>query len=155
MHMRPSRSAGDYCSSDMRSNMLSGLVLSCTAFPTACIFAFLHDFPDFLQVIKSLREREIPVVIDADGLFIVTRNLDLVRGNPRCVLTPNKAEFARLAAALDVDLDSGMNLRLGIRLANVSQSMLWAATVAKSSLLYTPTLQQTCGHGRPSLQSLL
>ena len=60
-----------------------------------------------LQVIKALREREIPVVIDADGLFIVTRNLELVRGNPRCVLTPNKAEFARLAAALDVDLESG------------------------------------------------
>ncbi len=63
------------------------------------------------QVIKALREREIPVVIDADGLFIVTRNLDLVRGNPRCVLTPNKAEFARLAAALDVDLESGRALR--------------------------------------------
>ena len=63
-----------------------------------------------LQVIKSLREREIPVVIDADGLFIVTRNLDLVRGNPRCVLTPNKAEFGRLAAALDVDLESGASV---------------------------------------------
>jgi len=90
-------------------------------------------------VIKSLREREIPVVIDADGLFIVTRNLDLVRGNPRCVLTPNKAEFARLAAALDVDLDSGMGLRVDIRAANMSQSMLWAATVAKSSspIFYT------------------
>lgn len=61
-------------------------------------------------MIRSLREREIPVVIDADGLFVVTRNLDLVRGNPRCILTPNKAEFGRLAAALDIDLESGVSL---------------------------------------------
>ncbi|KAK9827360.1 hypothetical protein WJX81_001002 [Elliptochloris bilobata] len=60
-----------------------------------------------VNVIRLLREREISVVIDADGLFIVTRNLDLVRGNPRCILTPNKAEFGRLAAALDIDLESG------------------------------------------------
>ena len=45
------------------------------------------------------------MVIDADGLYIVTKNLDLVKGYKHVILTPNKNEYARLATELNVDLD--------------------------------------------------
>ena len=50
-----------------------------------------------MQVMKFLRKVEKPLVIDADGLYIVTKNLDLVKGYPHAVLTPNKNEYQRLA----------------------------------------------------------
>ena len=45
------------------------------------------------------------MVIDADGLYIVTKNLDLVKGYPHAILTPNKNEYQRLADQLGVDID--------------------------------------------------
>ncbi len=58
-----------------------------------------------LQVMKELREKNTPMVIDADGLYIVTKNLDLVKGYPHAVLTPNKNEYQRLADQLDIDIE--------------------------------------------------
>ncbi|CAM9613822.1 unnamed protein product [Phaeothamnion confervicola] len=46
------------------------------------------------------REAGLPVVIDADGLFLLTRRLDAVRGFQNAVLTPNLMEFKRLWAAV-------------------------------------------------------
>lgn len=39
-------------------------------------------------------------VIDADGLWLVAKRPELVRGNRRVILTPNAMEFARLEAGL-------------------------------------------------------
>lgn len=52
-----------------------------------------------------MRENNKHMVLDADGLYIVTKNLGLVKGYKNCILTPNKNEFARLAKELDVDLE--------------------------------------------------
>jgi ATP-dependent NAD(P)H-hydrate dehydratase len=35
-------------------------------------------------------------VIDADGLWLVAQQPEVVRGNRRVVLTPNLVEFARI-----------------------------------------------------------
>lgn len=59
-----------------------------------------------MQVILNLREAQKPLVIDADGLYIVTRDLSLVKGYKNAVLTPNKAEFGRLADQLKLDVDA-------------------------------------------------
>ena len=58
-----------------------------------------------MQVMKELRAKEKPLVIDADGLYIVTKNLDLVKGYPHAILTPNKNEYQRLASQLDIDIE--------------------------------------------------
>ena len=61
--------------------------------------------PVIMQVMKKLRKEEKPLVIDADGLYIVTKNLDLVKGYPHAILTPNKNEYERLADRLGIDIE--------------------------------------------------
>ena len=56
-------------------------------------------------MIKQLRQKNKHMIIDADGLYITTHDLDLVKGYKRAILTPNKNEFARLAKELKVDLE--------------------------------------------------
>ena len=55
-------------------------------------------------MIRDLKEAKTPLVIDADGLYIVTKDLELVKGYKECILTPNKNEFQRLADQLGIDL---------------------------------------------------
>ncbi|KAJ0977175.1 hypothetical protein J5N97_012649 [Dioscorea zingiberensis] len=48
------------------------------------------------KIMRHARRSNIPIVIDGDGLFLVTNNLDLVSGYPLAVLTPNVNEYKRL-----------------------------------------------------------
>lgn len=56
--------------------------------------------PAILKSVKTLiaeaRREEKVVVIDADGLFLVTSEPDTVEGYSGVILTPNEAEFGRL-----------------------------------------------------------
>ncbi|XP_077241849.1 pfkB-like carbohydrate kinase family protein [Tasmannia lanceolata] len=48
------------------------------------------------EIMRLARNSNIPLVVDGDGLFLVTNNLELVRGYPLAVLTPNVNEYKRL-----------------------------------------------------------
>uniref|UniRef100_A0A5S6R2X0 ATP-dependent (S)-NAD(P)H-hydrate dehydratase n=1 Tax=Trichuris muris TaxID=70415 RepID=A0A5S6R2X0_TRIMR len=48
---------------------------------------------------EKARERELPMVIDADGLHFFAENPELFRGYTRLILTPNAVEFKRLYEA--------------------------------------------------------
>lgn len=48
------------------------------------------------DIMKNARQNNIPMVIDGDGLFLVTNCLDLISGYPLAVLTPNVNEYKRL-----------------------------------------------------------
>lgn len=48
------------------------------------------------EIIKQARQSNVPVIIDGDGLFLVTNNLGLVSGYPLAILTPNVNEYKRL-----------------------------------------------------------
>lgn len=48
------------------------------------------------EIIKHARQSNIPIVIDGDGLFLITDNLHLVSNYPLAVLTPNVNEYKRL-----------------------------------------------------------
>ena len=56
--------------------------------------------PAILASVKALiaeaRRMEKVVVIDADGLFLVTSEPGTVQGYSNAILTPNEAEFGRL-----------------------------------------------------------
>ncbi|XP_050874875.1 ATP-dependent (S)-NAD(P)H-hydrate dehydratase isoform X2 [Lathyrus oleraceus] len=48
------------------------------------------------EIIRHARQSNIPIVIDGDGLFLVTNHLELVSGYALAVLTPNVNEYKRL-----------------------------------------------------------
>ncbi|KAL6497808.1 hypothetical protein OROHE_026958 [Orobanche hederae] len=48
------------------------------------------------EIMKHARQSNVPMVIDGDGLFLVTNCLELVSGYPLAVLTPNVNEYKRL-----------------------------------------------------------
>ncbi|KAL9129758.1 MAG: hypothetical protein Q9217_001870 [Psora testacea] len=57
------------------------------------------------EVIKAAREKSVPLVLDADALWLLQEQPDLVRGYKECVLTPNVIEFARLAKSVGLGED--------------------------------------------------
>jgi ATP-dependent NAD(P)H-hydrate dehydratase len=64
----------------------------------------MHDTVS--RVIRAARDKNMPIVMDADALQIVQRDPDLVRGYKEAVLTPNVVEFKRLWDSLNLQ-DAG------------------------------------------------
>lgn len=59
-------------------------------------------------ILLAARDRDLPVVIDADGLWLVAQEPSLIHGRRNVVLTPNHVEFRRLwEAVLKEPMDSG------------------------------------------------
>ncbi|XP_046581049.1 ATP-dependent (S)-NAD(P)H-hydrate dehydratase-like [Haliotis rubra] len=53
------------------------------------------------KIIEAAKGRNMPVVIDADGLFLVTDNPSVIKNYRKAILTPNKVEFGRLYEKVD------------------------------------------------------
>ncbi|KAM9049584.1 ATP-dependent (S)-NAD(P)H-hydrate dehydratase isoform 2-T3 [Megaptera novaeangliae] len=51
-------------------------------------------------ILEASKARGIPIVIDADGLWLVAQQPALIQGYQKAVLTPNHMEFSRLAEAV-------------------------------------------------------
>lgn len=49
-----------------------------------------------IQLIQKCRSMNLPLIIDADGLFLLIRHPELVHDYSGVILTPNEAEFQRL-----------------------------------------------------------
>jgi ATP-dependent NAD(P)H-hydrate dehydratase len=47
-------------------------------------------------VIAEVRKRDIPIVVDADGLFLLHQEPELIRAYTKAILTPNGMELKRL-----------------------------------------------------------
>lgn len=56
-------------------------------------------------IIRAAKEKKIPIVLDADALQVVQKNLQLVAGYTEAVLTPNVVEFDRLCKAAGIGND--------------------------------------------------
>lgn len=41
------------------------------------------------------RDTKLPLVIDADGLWLVTEHPEIIKGYVKAILTPNAREFER------------------------------------------------------------
>ncbi|KAL9634799.1 MAG: hypothetical protein Q9164_003861, partial [Protoblastenia rupestris] len=57
------------------------------------------------EVIKAAREKNVPLVLDADALWLLQERPELVKGYKECVLTPNVIEFGRLAKSVGLGDD--------------------------------------------------
>lgn len=54
-------------------------------------------FQAVTEIIKMIKDRKIPLIIDADGLFLITEKPELIKDfSSPVILTPNKIEFQRL-----------------------------------------------------------
>ena len=55
---------------------------------------------NLLNTVKSLMENikslQMPLVVDADGVFLLSQNPDIIRGYRKAILTPNVVEFRNL-----------------------------------------------------------
>lgn len=65
----------------------------------------LKSIKDIIRYILEKHEGKIPLVIDADGLFLVTQDSEvkeMLKSYPkgRVILTPNVVEFKRLCDAI-------------------------------------------------------
>lgn len=49
---------------------------------------------------QHAKQRGIPIILDADALFFIAQQPDLIRGYEQAILTPNVAEFERLYASV-------------------------------------------------------
>lgn len=56
-------------------------------------------------VIQAARKQDppVPMVLDADALWLIQTEPDLIKGYPECILTPNVIEFKRLASSCGMD----------------------------------------------------
>lgn len=53
-------------------------------------------FENIKIAIKEARSQNIPIIIDADGLFLLADDTSHILGYKKCILTPNYMEFKRL-----------------------------------------------------------
>jgi ATP-dependent NAD(P)H-hydrate dehydratase len=47
-------------------------------------------------MVQVAKKKNMPLVFDGDGLYMISQNLDLIKGYKRAVLTPNPNEFKKL-----------------------------------------------------------
>ncbi|OZJ04020.1 hypothetical protein BZG36_03760 [Bifiguratus adelaidae] len=60
-------------------------------------------------IIQKAKEQDMAIVLDADGLFLVQNNPDVVKGYAKAVLTPNVVEFKRLCEAMNLKFNEQNN----------------------------------------------
>ncbi|XP_055016241.1 ATP-dependent (S)-NAD(P)H-hydrate dehydratase [Boleophthalmus pectinirostris] len=65
-----------------------------------------HILQTAKEIIIKSKTRDIPIVIDADGLWLITQQPSIIQGYQKSILTPNIMEFTRL---YDVLVHGSMN----------------------------------------------
>lgn len=64
-----------------------------------------HTEEVFEKIISLCRSKKKPLLIDADGLFFIAQNPDIIKNYPApVILTPNKMEFVRIVGEANSDL---------------------------------------------------
>ncbi|KAG7463402.1 hypothetical protein MATL_G00176140 [Megalops atlanticus] len=64
------------------------------------------------DIIEKSKTRDIPIIIDADGLWLIAQQPSIIQGYQKGILTPNFMEFSRLYEAVHHEpLDSRDNQR--------------------------------------------
>ncbi|KAJ1972564.1 hypothetical protein H4R34_005369, partial [Dimargaris verticillata] len=58
-------------------------------------------------IVQRARELKLPIVMDADGLYLVQQDPEVIKGYPHSILTPNVNEFRRLCEAMNINTEGG------------------------------------------------
>ncbi|CAG8671237.1 15247_t:CDS:10 [Funneliformis mosseae] len=54
-------------------------------------------------IITKVKEKNLPLVIDADGLFLIQNHPEIIKDYHKAILTPNVVEFKRLCDRMNVN----------------------------------------------------
>lgn len=67
-----------------------------------------------MKIINMCKDFRKPIIFDADALFFINNNIELIENYPNCILTPNRIEFQRLFGtdndAIDENIKSILNI---------------------------------------------
>jgi ATP-dependent NAD(P)H-hydrate dehydratase len=56
-------------------------------------------------IITKAKEKGLPLVIDADGLYLVQNHPEIIKGYSNAILTPNLVEFKRLCERMKINFE--------------------------------------------------
>ncbi|VEU19721.1 DEKNAAC100747 [Brettanomyces naardenensis] len=59
-------------------------------------------------ILEEIRARNLPVVLDADALFLVAQKPEVISGYPNAIITPNIVEYRRICDALNIHDDDNL-----------------------------------------------
>ncbi|RIB21532.1 Ribokinase-like protein [Gigaspora rosea] len=68
-------------------------------------------------IILKAKEEHIPMVIDADGLFLIQNNPDIIKDYSEAILTPNVNEFKRLCETMRIEFEDDCKGELAQKLS--------------------------------------
>ncbi|XP_030642357.1 ATP-dependent (S)-NAD(P)H-hydrate dehydratase isoform X2 [Chanos chanos] len=98
------------------------------------------------DVIEKSKTRGIPIVIDADGLWLVAKEPSVIQGYQKGILTPNFMEFSRLYEAMHHEpLDSTDHHRTAQQLS-VAMGNLTVVLKGEEDIITDGTRVITCTH---------
>ncbi|XP_067113086.1 ATP-dependent (S)-NAD(P)H-hydrate dehydratase isoform X1 [Osmerus mordax] len=103
------------------------------------------------EVIEKSKARDIPIIIDADGLWLVTEYPSVIHGYQKGILTPNYMEFTRLYEAMIHQPLNGSDLLLTARQLSVALGNLTVVLKGEEDLITDGSQVISCsqeGSGR-------
>ncbi|XP_039674528.1 ATP-dependent (S)-NAD(P)H-hydrate dehydratase isoform X3 [Perca fluviatilis] len=103
------------------------------------------------EVIEKSKARDIPIVIDADGLWLVTQQPSVIQGYQKGILTPNFMEFTRLYEALHHEPMDSSDHQRSIMQLSVAMGNLTVVLKGEQDLITDGTKVISCsieGSGR-------
>ncbi|XP_029314831.1 ATP-dependent (S)-NAD(P)H-hydrate dehydratase isoform X1 [Cottoperca gobio] len=102
-------------------------------------------------VIEKSKARDIPIVIDADGLWLVAQQPSVIQGYKKGILTPNFMEFTRLYEALHHEPMDISDLQRSIMQLSVAMGNLTVVLKGEQDLITDGSKVISCsieGSGR-------
>ncbi|CAI5760617.1 unnamed protein product [Candida verbasci] len=58
-----------------------------------------------IRLIEEIKVMNKPIIMDADALYLLSLNTNLIKNYKKAILTPNVMEFKRIANKLDIDIN--------------------------------------------------
>ena len=92
---------------------------------------------DLKLIVEKARERNLPIVLDADALHFLCEDLNFIHGYSKAILTPNAMEFRRLYSVLSESHQIKGNMPC---LDESSEKSLESVTLEMARLLEGPTI---------------
>ncbi|VDP05062.1 unnamed protein product [Soboliphyme baturini] len=94
--------------------------------------------------LKSAREMNLPMVIDADGLYFLTKLPNLIQGCKNAILTPNVVEFRHLYSSVMSAEPSEEDAILNVQMLSEKLGNVTVVRKGKSDIISNGHVAVTC-----------